>query len=133
LGLLRGVFETTGTGPKSNRVPYVFTNPTKDTELFACDKVFVLSIFPESILRKDHKPNTLGNSNSSMRRKTKTTEDVLNVVQSLREEIGNLSVYTVQLDQELSSLSCDFQKRIAVAQDNVNKHLPQSLSSKCIL
>ena len=35
LGLLRGVFSNTNTGPKTNKMPYVFTNPPKDTELFA--------------------------------------------------------------------------------------------------
>lgn len=43
LGLLRGTFPHTSTGPKANRMPYVFTNPPKDTELFTCDKVFILS------------------------------------------------------------------------------------------
>lgn len=42
-GLLRGTFPHTNTGPKANKMPYVFTNPPRDTELFTCDKVFVLS------------------------------------------------------------------------------------------
>jgi hypothetical protein len=33
-------------GPKSNKAPYVYTNPSKDTELYTCDKVFVVSIEP---------------------------------------------------------------------------------------
>ena len=49
LGLLRGVFSNTNTGPKSNKMPFVFTNPPKDTELFSCDKVFVLSQTPVRI------------------------------------------------------------------------------------
>lgn len=43
LGLLRGIFPAMGIGPKGNKAPYVFTNPSKDTEVFSCDKVFVLS------------------------------------------------------------------------------------------
>jgi hypothetical protein len=43
LGILRGVFSNTKSGPKANKMPYVFTNPPKDTELFTCDKIFVLS------------------------------------------------------------------------------------------
>ena len=42
-GILRGVFANTKSGPKNNKMPYVFTNPPKDTELFTCDKVFILS------------------------------------------------------------------------------------------
>jgi hypothetical protein len=43
LGIFRGVFQQMKTGPKANKMSYVFTNPPKDTELFSCDKVFVLS------------------------------------------------------------------------------------------
>mmetsp|Transcript_8231 Transcript_8231/g.15524 ORF Transcript_8231/g.15524 Transcript_8231/m.15524 type:complete len:1217 (+) Transcript_8231:175-3825(+) len=43
LGLLRGVFSNMSVGARSNKMPYVYTNPSKDTELFSCDKVFVLS------------------------------------------------------------------------------------------
>lgn len=43
VGLYRGVFPQMKVGPKHNKLPYVYTNPTKDTELFSCDKVFVLS------------------------------------------------------------------------------------------
>jgi hypothetical protein len=46
LGILRGVFANTKTGPKGNKLPYVYTNPPKDTELFTCDKIFVLSQKP---------------------------------------------------------------------------------------
>lgn len=49
LGLLRGVFPHTKCGPKANKMPYVFTNPPKDTELFSCDKIFVLSQTPVKI------------------------------------------------------------------------------------
>lgn len=37
------MFANTKSGPKNNKMPYVFTNPPKDTELFTCDKVFILS------------------------------------------------------------------------------------------
>jgi len=46
LGLYRGVFKNMQVGPKQNKMPYVFTNPPKETELFSCDKVFVLSQKP---------------------------------------------------------------------------------------
>jgi hypothetical protein len=43
LGILRGVFSNMSSGAKGNKMPYVYTNPHKDTELFTCDRVFVLS------------------------------------------------------------------------------------------
>jgi len=46
LGLLRGTMPKTSIGPRFNRFPYVFTNPDKSTELYDCDKVFVLSPTP---------------------------------------------------------------------------------------
>lgn len=52
LGLLRGIFSNMNMGPKANRTPYVFTNPPKDTELYSCDRVFVLSIKPQRVAAK---------------------------------------------------------------------------------
>lgn len=46
VALYRGLFPGMKVGPKGNKLPYVFTNPPKDTELFSCDKVFVLSAQP---------------------------------------------------------------------------------------
>lgn len=54
LGILRGVFSNTKSGPKANKLPYVFTNPPKDTELFTCDKVFVLSQTPVGVHHRAH-------------------------------------------------------------------------------
>lgn len=50
LGLYRGVFPHMKLGPKANKMSYVFTNPAKDTELFSCDRIFVLS--PNPIVAK---------------------------------------------------------------------------------
>jgi hypothetical protein len=49
LGLLRGVFSNMSMGAKGNKMSYVYTNPHRDTELFTCDRVFVLSakVLPE--------------------------------------------------------------------------------------
>lgn len=46
VGLFRGVFQQMKVGPKHNKMPYAYTNPPKDTELFSCDRVFVLSPAP---------------------------------------------------------------------------------------
>merc|ERR1712000_60496 len=43
IGLLRGVFSGLTVGPCSNRMEYVFTNPSRDTRLFKNGRVFVLS------------------------------------------------------------------------------------------
>jgi hypothetical protein len=53
LGLFRGVFPQMKVGSKNNKMSYVYTNPTKDTELFSCDRVFVLS--PVSVLKTNLK------------------------------------------------------------------------------
>ncbi len=52
LGVLRGTFSNIAMGPKSNRMPYVYTNPDKDTELYTCDRIFVLSTKPEKLNQK---------------------------------------------------------------------------------
>ena len=46
IGLYRGIFPHMQIGPKQNKSSYCYCNPTKDTELFSCDKVFVLSPKP---------------------------------------------------------------------------------------
>jgi hypothetical protein len=43
IGLLRGMLYNMNIGPKSNKMPYVYTNPSKSTEVYTCDRVFVLS------------------------------------------------------------------------------------------
>ena len=52
LGLLRGTMSNMSIGPKCNTMPYVCTNPDRDTEVFVCDRVFVLS--PSPIASKLH-------------------------------------------------------------------------------
>ncbi len=49
LGLLHAAG---GVGPKGNKSPYVYTNPDMDTEIYFCDKVFVLSMTPERVESK---------------------------------------------------------------------------------
>lgn len=43
MGLYRGVNKHINIGRRMNRVPYVFTNPPKHTEIFNGDKVFILA------------------------------------------------------------------------------------------
>jgi hypothetical protein len=49
LGLLRGTFNSLILGPMANKLPYVYANPSKDTVLYSCDKVFVLSMKPVGV------------------------------------------------------------------------------------
>jgi hypothetical protein len=51
LGILRGT-SSMGMGRNANKLPYVFTNPPKDTELFNCDSIFILSTKPEKVNSK---------------------------------------------------------------------------------
>eukprot|EP00947_MAST-08B_sp_MAST-8B-sp1_P000855 g855.t1 len=47
LGLYRGTWNhQLHSGPKGNRIPYVYTNPDKGSSLESCDAVFVLAQFP---------------------------------------------------------------------------------------
>eukprot|EP00753_Platysulcus_tardus_P010161 PLAT2507.8.p1 GENE.PLAT2507.8~~PLAT2507.8.p1 ORF type:complete len:901 (-),score=516.17 PLAT2507.8:399-2939(-) len=46
LGLYRGVWKVVGDGVKSNRMPFVYTNPSPATRLSKCDRIFVLSQTP---------------------------------------------------------------------------------------
>lgn len=49
LGILRGTFNSLTVGPKGNKMPYVFANPSKDCELYSCDRIFVLSPKPVGV------------------------------------------------------------------------------------
>lgn len=116
-GLLRGTFPHTNTGPKANKMPYVFTNPPRDTELFTCDKVFVLSpdviyiSFPylyivlsfsceytldcaQPIRLKVHKKDDLREMHDyEARRKAnlKIADDTIQIVRQLREDIKTMT------------------------------------------
>lgn len=46
IGLLRGTLLDMNVGHQQNRSPYVYTNPKKNTIVYKCDKVFVLSMTP---------------------------------------------------------------------------------------
>jgi len=46
IGIYRGLLTNMKFGTMANTMPYVYTNPDKDTELFSNDKIFVLSTAP---------------------------------------------------------------------------------------
>lgn len=96
LGILRGIFANTKSGPKNNKMPYVFTNPPKDTELFSCDKVFVLSQKPVKIVKGKDPETAPSNGRATtaniieqtlLRQRQKTTEDVVAMLSALTEDL----------------------------------------------
>lgn len=87
LGILRGVFNNTKSGPKANKMPYVFTNPPKDTELFSCDKVFVLSQTPVKLRGTKEEPKENSTIATQMRQRHKTTDDIVNILNDLTEKM----------------------------------------------
>jgi hypothetical protein len=131
LGILRGVFSNTKSGPKANKMPYVFTNPPKDTELFTCDKVFVLSQTPVGTSRvlkvryalyavsRPHRvrlqltplDTTMQDETkemqmySSLRTRKKTTEDIIHMMGGLKDELKRLDVKSGNVDTRVTILS----------------------------
>ncbi len=44
VALQRGIWTKLGSGPNGNSFPYVYTNPTNDTRVEKCDKLYVLAL-----------------------------------------------------------------------------------------
>jgi hypothetical protein len=96
LGLYRGIFSNTNSGPKGNRQSFVFTNPPKDTELFTCDKVYVLSQFAMHGNRVTQKKLQAESENrqreieylKTVRGRRKHILSVAHAINSLKDELG---------------------------------------------
>jgi hypothetical protein len=112
IGLLRGVFANTKSGPKNNTTPYVYTNPPKDTELFSCDKIFVLSQKPIKITRVSKDETKETHFYSHLRTKRKTAEDVLNVVSLMKEDLYLQQKKNKELENKLATLYEEFQENM---------------------
>lgn len=113
LGLLRGVFANMSMGAKSNKMAYVFTNPPKDTELFTCDRVFVLS---QKVLTSTKSSNREileafmhAHSGPSQGRRRGTTDDV--GFDGLKDEFADISNAQRTLERALTSMSVDMSKK----------------------
>jgi hypothetical protein len=120
LGLLRGTFANMNMGPKANRMPYVFTNPSKETELFSCDRVFILSTTPQrSNTKMDMKDWLLDIQMQKSREKAEaaTTEGapVIAMVRSTHPSKGIESLEKGQrkLDDRINKLSTNIDKKLA--------------------
>jgi ribosomal protein L15 len=111
LGILRGVFSNTKSGPKANIMPYVFTNPPKDTELFSCDKIFILSQSPIKITRVNKDDSKELNLYSGIRTKKKTAEDVLNVMSILKDDIKESNSIQEKIDFYVNDFHDDLRDR----------------------
>ena len=106
LGILRGIYSHTKSGPKSNKMPYVFTNPPKDTELFTCDKVFVLS---QTVIYARHHRGVDDMKEmqmySNIRSRRKTAEDIIAAVGTLREELNSFEHAHSYLDEKVNLMA----------------------------
>ncbi len=112
-GLYRGIFPQTRTGPKHNSMPYVFTNPSRDTELFSCDKVFVFSQNPIT--------NTKSNSMElakeiiyfeSIRGKHNIAENTAKQVETLSVDMKELKDNSQNIYREIESLKSDLLSKV---------------------
>ena len=121
LGLLRGVFANMSMGPRSNKMPYVFTNPHKDTELYLCDRVFVLSqkvLNNSKLSTKEvfenfmHATQTDQNQATRRRANTGMGGNGLEGVDVMREEFQDVSTSQRALERSMTSLSVDLSRKI---------------------
>jgi potassium large conductance calcium-activated channel subfamily M alpha protein 1 len=102
LGIYRGVFSHMHMGPKLNNHSYCYTNPAKDTELFSCDKVYVLSPIP---LLTPHKKNI---------RMAKI---------AMTKKKGNLNLTNADVVSEINRMEEQFGGRINEMEANMNEKL----------
>jgi hypothetical protein len=102
-------------------MPYVFTNPPKDTELFTCDKVFVLSQTPVKISRSSKDDSKDLQVYTTLRMRKKTAEDVLNMVSGLREEVQHFDKDAKQMQIQLDGISKDLNERFQVTMSVVSR------------
>jgi hypothetical protein len=126
-------------------MPYVYTNPPRDTEIFLCDRVFVLSQYPVKAYRTDpsvaeiererenHGGGVTGSGGLSMlglsekettdlqtytaqRIHKKTAEDVLLALNTVVEEVRGYAVNHKLLEHKLSVLQSDCLQNIQAIQ-----------------
>lgn len=104
LGIYRGVFPHMKVGPKQNKYCYCYTNPAKDTELFSCDKVYVLSPTP---LISPNKKNIKMAENAMIKRSNLeiNNEDIHHGVNRVQEVFSRkLEQFEASVDHKLDML-----------------------------
>jgi voltage-gated potassium channel Kch len=101
VGLFRGVFPQMKVGSKNNKMSYVYTNPPRDTELFSCDKVFVLSCTPTGKMSAKESADAILMENSLKQRALTTVEASAN---ALREDFFLLIDSQTQMHDHIASM-----------------------------
>ena len=123
LGLLRGVFQNMSMGPRANKMPYVFTNPHKDTELYLCDRVFVLSqkvLNNSKLSAKEVFENFMHATQTDKvpgRRRANTGMGAGGIenaqgMDSIREEFQDVTTSQRALERSMTSLSVDLTRKM---------------------
>lgn len=109
LGIFRGVYSHLKMGPKSNKACYVFTNPPRDTELFSCDKVFVLSQLPPQNQSRVHIRDQSTKESifyDNIRRRRNLAEDTANSIGILRDDVAlmmqNQQAFEAKLTEDMN-------------------------------
>lgn len=142
LGLFRGLSPGDDIGPQDNFVPYVYTNPSKQTTLCSTDHVYILSTTPpkkflEERARDLKRAYSVLQSRSSLKLTDDDDETVGTSVKSLNNTIEVIedmfreykSIVTKQAEQlrsqqvELETLDAERSARAKLEQDNLKlKH-----------
>jgi hypothetical protein len=113
-------------GPKMNKDSYVFTNPPKDTELFSCDKVYVLSQAPINSGRLGGgRRNQMAGMDSeliekeimymrALRKHRDFVESTVDSIAQVRSDIGYLDEVHSDMQTQLDVLASRFDARSRV-------------------
>lgn len=120
LGLFRGTFANMNMGPKANRMPYVFTNPSKETELYSCDRVFVLATTPQRVAGKvEMKDWLLDIQMQQIRQQKEKGNGEASAIVGVRpashqmKGLENLEKAHKKLDERVSKMSSDMNKKLS--------------------
>lgn len=112
VALYRGVYSSTNLGPRKNSMPYTFTNPQSETEIFSCDQVFVLSRSPQELRNskssRSSDRDSLRENEEQIRRVGKAIEgDVAAVLDSQQKAIQRLAHMSEDLEKKVANIIND--------------------------
>jgi hypothetical protein len=100
-----------------NVLPYVYTNPPKDTEIFSCDRVFVLSQIPIAIEKStSFRATTAGDQ------KKKSSD----FIDAFKDGIQAVD----ELDKELLSRVMDLKKSIVEESTLIDLNIERLLTAQ---
>ena len=104
IALYRGV--STNLSPRMNHMPYVFTNPQIETEVFSCDQVFVLSQKPQEF--RNSKSSHVSEKDSMRENK----EHVRRVGRAIENDVSTVLETQKILIDEVSNASGELEEKI---------------------